>query len=685
MQCLLWKEGRRAGPVPGQVLGSRSGLQPQPEPGPRPALWLQPAEQPPAESWLQLLPQPLPQHLPQPQPPAQPRPQPPVTGPSPRCRSPGGSRSPSPGSRRRPLRSPGDISLSRYVPVPGPRLTSTSPHRTKVGTRVAPACASETKGRQRNSPCPKPPAHHPRPKTRPPQDRTPSKSRVSSSTALRPDPSPHRKAGSHPQPSSTHHLPATRTKHWSRSEHTPRSRPGHGPGSRPSSQLSPSRTKQLPSSASVSGREAAHNARLTSQSGSSAKASAGSSAASAARGSSGVPVPKAKPREDPTPALPQKKSQAKDPKEVVLTRVEGWSTDRTEGQRRHTERRQRGDDRRLAEEQLRRRSSIQTSEEEEEEEEGGGANERGGRQRGEETEEKPSPRPTNGRSPTRRAKIAESQTAEPQTAQPQTAGPGGAGPKAPRPGVNLMVQIELCLLKRVPDTTTTTTTTANHKQPPTSCPSALVKTSGTMKHFHGPEVDNRDSRRKRKSENGVSHRESKRGAPYAKDPAASALPPGHRDPAQRGHQGAVLLDASQPDRSVSGVTWGQHSPSLISIPQRIHQMAANHLNITNSVLYSFEYWEVADTLAKENKEFFNYLNTLSGPLTLLSSISQAVQYTRERERETLPPCLLDSQKPHTNSSLNQRSQRLFVVEQRPRVCVCVAVCVVLCVCVVQVF
>ncbi|CAL8322713.1 unnamed protein product [Merluccius merluccius] len=71
------------------------------------------------------------------------------------------------------------------------------------------------------------------------------------------------------------------------------------------------------------------------------------------------------------------------------------------------------------------------------------------------------------------------------------------------------------------------------------------------------------------------------------------------------------------------------APSLISIPQRIHQMAANHLNITNSVLYSYEYWEVADNLAKENMEFFNYLNTLSGPLTLHSSIGQAVQYTRQ--------------------------------------------------------
>ncbi|XP_054471919.1 AF4/FMR2 family member 4 isoform X2 [Anoplopoma fimbria] len=74
---------------------------------------------------------------------------------------------------------------------------------------------------------------------------------------------------------------------------------------------------------------------------------------------------------------------------------------------------------------------------------------------------------------------------------------------------------------------------------------------------------------------------------------------------------------------------GSAFPSLISIPQRIHQMAANHLNITNSVLYSYEYWEVADNLAKENKEFFNYLNTLSGPLTLHSSIAHAVQYTRQ--------------------------------------------------------
>ncbi|XP_066563020.1 AF4/FMR2 family member 3 [Amia ocellicauda] len=87
--------------------------------------------------------------------------------------------------------------------------------------------------------------------------------------------------------------------------------------------------------------------------------------------------------------------------------------------------------------------------------------------------------------------------------------------------------------------------------------------------------------------------------------------------------------------STGGKSVGAPSPlstspsSLISIPQRIHQMAANHLNITNSVLYSYEYWEVADNLAKENKEFFNYLNTLIGPLTLHSSMAHIVQYTRQ--------------------------------------------------------
>ncbi|KAK7882419.1 hypothetical protein WMY93_028593 [Mugilogobius chulae] len=92
------------------------------------------------------------------------------------------------------------------------------------------------------------------------------------------------------------------------------------------------------------------------------------------------------------------------------------------------------------------------------------------------------------------------------------------------------------------------------------------------------------------------------------------------------HPSSFSPDAKKHNRSLLG---GNSSSSFINIPHRIHQMAANHLNITNSVLYSYEYWEVADNLAKENIEFFNYLNTLSGPLTLHSSIAHAVQYTRQ--------------------------------------------------------
>lgn len=50
-----------------------------------------------------------------------------------------------------------------------------------------------------------------------------------------------------------------------------------------------------------------------------------------------------------------------------------------------------------------------------------------------------------------------------------------------------------------------------------------------------------------------------------------------------------------------GSTGPPSSSPIISIPQRIHQMAANHVSITNSILHSYDYWEMADNLAKENR------------------------------------------------------------------------------------
>ncbi|KAM4867237.1 AF4/FMR2 family member 3 isoform 3-T3 [Thomomys bottae] len=72
------------------------------------------------------------------------------------------------------------------------------------------------------------------------------------------------------------------------------------------------------------------------------------------------------------------------------------------------------------------------------------------------------------------------------------------------------------------------------------------------------------------------------------------------------------------------------SPStIVSIPHRIHQMAANHVSITNSILHSYDYWEMADNLAKENREFFNDLDLLMGPVTLHSSMEHLVQYSQQ--------------------------------------------------------
>ncbi|XP_044221816.1 AF4/FMR2 family member 3 [Thunnus albacares] len=115
---------------------------------------------------------------------------------------------------------------------------------------------------------------------------------------------------------------------------------------------------------------------------------------------------------------------------------------------------------------------------------------------------------------------------------------------------------------------------------------------------------------------------------FKSSPKVPTTPPGWNDTGKDigGPPSSLSPNAKHLRRGSHG---GNTSPSLISIPQRIHQMAANHLNITNSVLYSYEYWEVADNLSKESKEFFNYLNTLSGPLTLHSSIAHAVQYTRQ--------------------------------------------------------
>jgi len=42
------------------------------------------------------------------------------------------------------------------------------------------------------------------------------------------------------------------------------------------------------------------------------------------------------------------------------------------------------------------------------------------------------------------------------------------------------------------------------------------------------------------------------------------------------------------------------SSGSVAIPQRIHHMAASHVNITNNILRSYEHWETADRLASDS-------------------------------------------------------------------------------------
>ncbi|XP_062855745.1 AF4/FMR2 family member 2-like [Trichomycterus rosablanca] len=71
------------------------------------------------------------------------------------------------------------------------------------------------------------------------------------------------------------------------------------------------------------------------------------------------------------------------------------------------------------------------------------------------------------------------------------------------------------------------------------------------------------------------------------------------------------------------------SSGTVAIPQRIHHMAASHVNITNNILRSYEHWDTADKLAHESQEFFQELDSLMDPLTQHSSMTDLVRYIRQ--------------------------------------------------------
>uniref|UniRef100_A0A087XFA4 AF4/FMR2 family, member 2 n=1 Tax=Poecilia formosa TaxID=48698 RepID=A0A087XFA4_POEFO len=68
------------------------------------------------------------------------------------------------------------------------------------------------------------------------------------------------------------------------------------------------------------------------------------------------------------------------------------------------------------------------------------------------------------------------------------------------------------------------------------------------------------------------------------------------------------------------------SSGSVAIPQRIHHMAASHVNITNNILRSYEQWETADRLAADSRDFFQDLDSA---LSQQSSMVELVRYIRQ--------------------------------------------------------
>ncbi|KAG9349070.1 hypothetical protein JZ751_029388 [Albula glossodonta] len=81
---------------------------------------------------------------------------------------------------------------------------------------------------------------------------------------------------------------------------------------------------------------------------------------------------------------------------------------------------------------------------------------------------------------------------------------------------------------------------------------------------------------------------------------------------------------------VSSSSSASSSSGSVAIPQRIHHMAASHVNITNNILRSYEHWDTADKLSRESQaEFFQDLDSVMDPLTQQSSMTELVRYVRQ--------------------------------------------------------
>lgn len=82
--------------------------------------------------------------------------------------------------------------------------------------------------------------------------------------------------------------------------------------------------------------------------------------------------------------------------------------------------------------------------------------------------------------------------------------------------------------------------------------------------------------------------------------------------------------------SYSSSSSSQSASSSVTIPQRIHQMAASYVQVTSNFLYATEVWDQAEQVAKEQREFFTELDKAMGPLIFnTSSMTDLVRFTRQ--------------------------------------------------------
>ncbi|XP_040261762.1 AF4/FMR2 family member 4 isoform X2 [Bufo bufo] len=80
----------------------------------------------------------------------------------------------------------------------------------------------------------------------------------------------------------------------------------------------------------------------------------------------------------------------------------------------------------------------------------------------------------------------------------------------------------------------------------------------------------------------------------------------------------------------SSVSSSSGGTSSVTIPQRIHQMAASYVQVTSNFIYATEIWDQAEQLCKEQNDYFTELDKVMGPLIFNSStMTELVRYTRQ--------------------------------------------------------